>query len=515
MNGARRVLETARAAGIDTCFANPGTTELDLVVALDETPGIRAVLGLFEGVCTGAADGYGRMRDLPALVLLHHGPGLANGLANLHNARRARSPAVVLVGANSAAHCLLDPPLHSDVESLAAPMCGWVRTSAAASEVAGDTAAAIAAALGPPGTPACLILPWDTQTVESGCCAELPTRLGPVPFNPDAVEVAGRLLAAGEPSAILLGGPALREPGLRAAARIAAKTGARLFCETFPGRVERGGGLPALERLPYFPEAALKALSGARTLVLAGAREPVAFFDYPQNGGRLVPPGTRSHLLATAREDAAAALEGLAERLQAPSRAAGEPVPRPAVELRGAITPDTLGAAIATVQPEGAIIVDEGATSGRPYFGHSNSAPRHSFLALTGGSIGQGLPCATGAAVACSDRPVIGIQADGSAMYTLQALWTQAREGLSVTTVLCANRAYRILQMEMARAGLKHPGPAARSLTVLAYPALDWVALAGGMGVPGVRVESTEELVNALRRSFAEPGPHLIEAVLG
>jgi acetolactate synthase-1/2/3 large subunit len=515
MNGAESLVRTARTAGVEVCFANPGTTEMPLVVALDAVPGVRAVLGLFEGVCTGAADGWARMRGRPALTLLHLGPGLANGLANLHNARRAHSPVVNLIGDHATWHQAADAPLASDIASLAAPVSCFVRSSASAASLARDGADALTASLRAPGGVASLIVPADCQWGEAA---------GPAPWTPppppavsDAcVARAADALRDAGPAMLYLGGPALSERGLREATRVSTACGVRLVAEGFAARLERGAGLPAPERLPYFPEQAVAFLKGAAHIVLAGAPEPVAFFGYPDGPSRLVPPGARTVLLARPEDDVVGALAALAERLGAPVSASSARVAapeRPSAPV-GALSPDALGRALAALQPEGAIVVEEGATSGVAYALHAAAAPPHTALGLTGGAIGQGLPCATGAAVACPERKVIALQADGSGMYTVQALWTQARESLDVTTVVCANRAYRILRVELARAGVAEPGPQALALTDLGHPVLDWVALARGLGVPGVRVESADELVAALRRSLAEPGPTLIEAVL-
>jgi len=513
MNGAEALLRTARAAGLDLCLANPGTTEMPLVAALDAVPGMRAVLGLFEGVCTGAADGYGRMTGRPALTLLHLGPGLANGLANLHNARRAGTPLVNLVGDHATWHRAADAPLASEIEALARPMSGFVRTTARAAALAEDAADAIAAALGPPGAVATLVVPADCQWDPApGPAAPRrpPARAGAAPA---ALEAARAALASGEPALVLLGGAALSEPGLRSAAAVAARTGARLACDGFFARMERGRGLPAPERLSYFPEQAAAYLGGFRHLVLAGARAPVAFFGYPGGASDLVPPGCAVHALAAPGDDAAAALAALAEALEAPPAlvpARKRPVPPGGAALDAA----ALGEALAALQPEGAIVVDESATSGLPYALAAPAAAPHTVLALTGGAIGQGLPCAVGAALACPDRRVVALQADGSGLYTAQALWTAAREELDVTVVVCANRAYRILRFEMGRAGLVEPGPQALALTDLGDPVIDWCALARGFGVPAVRAETADLLVDALARALATPGPSLIEAVL-
>ena len=523
MNGAESLIRTVAAAGVKVCFANPGTTEMHLVQALDDVGAVRPVLALFEGVCSAAADGYARMAGRPAMTLLHLGPGMANAIANLHNAARARTPLLNVVGEHATWHRGRGAPLETDIESLARPFSKWVRTSASARKLAADGAAAVGAATSAPGGVATLIAPAD--------CAwdDAPGPADPVPAAPrarvadDAIEAAGRLLAErapGRPAALLLGANGLTERGLRAAGRVAAATGCRLLAETFPARVERGGDLPAAARLPYFPEEATAALEQAAGLVPAGAAEPIAFFGYPDLPSELVPRGMAVETLAAPTQDAADALERLAEHVGGRpegasaaahgARAANDPPLPPDAPL----TPVTVARVIADGQPEGAIVVDEGLTVSAFYVEASSGAARHTYLALTGGAIGFGLPAAAGAAIACPDRPVIVLQADGSGMYTAQALWTHAREGLDVTTLVCANRSYRILLEELARAGVDEPAPRARAVTSLDEPPLDWVKLAGGMGVPARRATTVGELRDALARALAEPGPHLVEMVL-
>jgi acetolactate synthase I/II/III large subunit len=514
MNAAECLFRTAVAAGLDVCFANPGTSELPLVAAIDSAPGMRAELCLFEGVCTGAADGYARMAGKPALTLLHTGPGFANGFANLHNARRANTPIVNLVGDQPTWHLQYDPPLTSDIEAIARPNSTWVHTSRSASEVPGDLARAVAASLKPPGGVATLIVPLDCMWADGGEPAP-----PPVPGKPTAV--AGNTIAAiaetlrnSRSAALMLGGPALHADGLRAAARIAQATGCRLLCKTSIARIERGPGLAQVERLPYFPDAAMAALAELSDLVLAGSGEPVTFFGYEDYPSRSAPEDCRRHALATGGEDIAGALEAVADALGAPRQATLADAPPPGPPPTGALTPKSMAAAIAYVQPEGAIIVDEGVSSGRPAFDAAAGAPAHTFMSITGGSIGFGIPCATGVGVACPDRPVITLEADGSGMYTVQGLWTQARGGLDVTTVIFSNRGYRIIEMERHRAGLPEFGPQGKALTDLTGPALDWPAIAKGHGVPGVRVDDVEGFTRELKRALAEPGPHLIEALM-
>jgi len=515
MNGAESLVRTAVASGVELCLANPGTTEMPLVAALDRAAGMRAVLGLFEGVCTGAADGYGRMAEKPALTLLHLGPGFANGIANLHNARRAGTPVVNVIGDHASWHRAADAPLTSDIVSLARPVSAFVRESRRATDLAADTVAAIEAALAPPGHVATLIVPADCQWDAAGAPGPRVKRAEPQPVPAARVEQVARALRGGEPAVLMIGGAALRERGLAAAQRVRAATGCHVAHDTFVARLERGAALPSFERLPYFPEQAIQTLRGARRLVLAGTRDPVSFFGYADVPSRLAPSDCERLELAGPEQDVAGALEALADALGAPPTPPRvEARERPSPPAAGALDVASLGRALAALQPEGAIVVDEAATSGATWFAQAAAAPRHTLLALTGGAIGQGLPCALGAALACPDRKVIALQADGSGMYTLQALWTMAREGLDVLVVVCANRSYRILQIELARAGVAEPGPQARRLVDLAHPELEWTALARGMGVPAVRVAEAGRFAVELARALAEPGPALIEALL-
>jgi len=512
MNGAESLLRTAAAAGIRVCFANPGTTELPLVAAFDAVSGIRPILCLFEGVCSGAADGYARMSGDPAMTLLHLGPGFANGIANFHNARRARSAIFNVIGDHASWHLASDPPLASDIESLARPVSGWLRSADPAGSLSRDAAEAIAAARS--GVVATLIAPHDAQLGGDAVVASV-SEAPPAPrASSAAIEESARLVTRAGKGALLLGGTGLSERGLRAAARVAAATGCTLWCDTFPARLERGGDLPPIQRVPYFPEAAIQAFSAMSAVVLAGTRAPVSFFGYPGISGRVIGERTQTAILVHPEEDITTALEELADAVGSaePRGAPAVPSDRAQPPL-GPLTPESVAAAVAGLQPEGAIVMDEGLTSARAYFSAAATAPRHSYLTLTGGAIGQGLPCATGAAIACPDRPVIALQADGSGMYTLQALWTQAREGLDVTTVILANRGYQILAIELARTGIAEPGPGCRSLTDF-DPVPDWTQLARGFGVPAVRVEDAQALWRELERALAEPGPHLIEVPL-
>ena len=519
-NGAQALIRTLVESGVTACFTNPGTSEMHFVAALDAVPEMRGVLALFEGVATGAADGYARMTDRPAATLLHLGPGLGNGLANLHNARRAKVPVVNIVGDHATYHAQYDAQLQSDIETVARNVSSWVRTSTSPKTVATDAAEAVAASFGPPGQVATLILPADVSWSEGGEPARAMPRAVPPRPSTETVEAIVRALRGGGRTAILLGGRALREPGLLAAAQIAALTGTTLLAEVFPTRIERGAGLPAVERLAYVPELAMVQLAGLRHLVLVDTKPPVSFFAYPGKESYLVPDGCEVHELASPDSDALGSLEALRDALRAGlgSRAgAGTPALQKPVapkSPRGALTAESVCAAVASVLPEGAIVSDEAQTSGLTFAAATAGAPRHDVLALTGGAIGQGLPVAVGAAIACPDRPVLALEADGSALYTIQSLWTMAREGLNVTVLVFNNRSYGILNVELARVGAKAAGPKAKSQLDLSRPDVDFVELARGLGVPSVRVDSTDQLLTELRRALREPGPHVVEAVI-
>jgi acetolactate synthase-1/2/3 large subunit len=513
MNGAEALVRTLVNAGVTTCFANPGTSEMHFVSALDRVPGMRCVLGLAETVVTGCADGYGRMMGCPAATLLHCGPGLANGLANLHNAKRAYTPVVNIVGDHATYHVAYDTPLTSDVESLARPMSQWVRLSRHARSVADDAALAVQAARTAPGGVATLILPADTAWTES----DGPQRPHPVPARRQAssqhIDQAARALRAqGADGAamILLGTGGLTEAGQLAAWRIARATGAALRTTTFVARMPRGHGRPPIDRLPYAVNQALATLAPVRTLILAGAPAPAAFFAYPDKPSELCAQGTTVIPLAGVDEDAEAALIALAEALRAPRQVdLGLPAPETGMPS-GAFTPAAFGQVLARLLPHDGIVMEDAVTSGRGLFTPTFQAAAHDWLQNTGGAIGGGIPTATGAAIACPDRPVICLQADGAGMYSLQGLWTQARERLNVVTIVFANRAYAILQGELRAVGAV-PGPASDALFSLNDPALDWVRLAQGMGVPAERTDTMEGLADALSRALHAQGPYLIE----
>nr|WSY51021.1 acetolactate synthase large subunit [Streptomyces sp. NBC_00886] len=513
MNGAHAVARTLLDSGVEVCFANPGTSELHFVAALDDEPALRAVPCLFEGVATGAADGYGRMTGRPAATLLHLGPGLGNGLANLHNARRAATPVVNLVGDHATFHKKYDAPLESDVDALARTVSGWVHRCDDPATVGSDLAEAVAAATGAPGQVATVLLPADVSWSDGARPAPPVAARPPAAVSGQTVAAVAAALRTGAPAALLLGGAATREPALSTAGRIAAATGARLLCETFPARLERGAGLPAVERLGYLAEGAMAQLDGVRHLVLVGARAPVSFFAHPTLPGVLTPDSCRTHTLATTGDDIPAALGDLADTLAAVTPGMLQAAVRPALST-GALTAETAAAVVGALLPEGAIVVDEANTSGLWLPAATAGAPRHDWLTLTGGAIGQGLPLAAGAALACPDRPVLCLEADGSAMYTVSALWTHAREGLDITTVVFANGSYAILDMESQRLGMRAEGPARHDLLDLTRPGLDFVALARGMGVAASRATTAEGFTARLRRAFAEPGPHLVEAVV-
>ena len=515
MNGAEALIQTLKDCGVEVCFANPGTSEMQLVAAIDQQPGMRAVLGLFEGVVTGAADGYGRMAEKPAATLLHLGPGLGNGLANMHNAKRAHTPMINVVGDHAVSHLQYDAPLTSDVRGVAKPMSDWVRVSTSASDLAIAGAEAFAESMSYPGKVTTLIAPADhawSEGAEPVAKKNMPP--SETASDPDIETAAAALRKGGKP-VLFLGGQALREDTLVQAGRIAAATGARLVCETFAARMERGAGRVAVERLPYFGEMAAEFLQDSTQIIFVGCPPPVSFFKYPGKPSWLSPENAQLVELAGARVQALDALTRLANALNAPDEPDNmQPAGVPPVG-KGPLNPMTAGTVIANLLPENAIVMDEAATAGLAFFPMTQGAPKHDWLMLTGGAIGQGLPAAAGAAIACPDRKVLALQADGSAMYTVQALWTMARENLDVTTVILNNGSYAILNIELARVGVATPGPKALSLLDLGNPAIQWTSIAEGMGVPAVRVDTTEAFYDELQKALATKGPRLVEAMIG
>jgi acetolactate synthase I/II/III large subunit len=514
MNGAESLLQTLAASGVEICFGNPGTSEMHFVAALDRVPGMRAVLGLFEGVVTGAADGYARMADKPATTLLHLGPGMANGLANLHNARKAQVPIINIIGDHATYHRRFDVPLTSDVKAFASTVSHWVHSSDSAQRISADAARAVQAARTAPGQIASLILPADTAWQAADRPADPLPVIAPAAVSELAIAQSADALRAGRNVAILLRGAALRGAGLQAAGRIAAKTGARLVSDTFAPRIERGAGRVTVERLPYRPADVFALLEGVQTLILVGSQPPVAFFAYPDQPSELMPSGCRSLILAHPHEDGPAALETLANTIgarHAPFLSEHRP---PELPQDRALDAETIMRIVGHQLPDGAIVTDEILGAGVAHYLLLETAAAHDYLNLTGGAIGNMVPVAIGAAIACPDRKVISLQSDGSAMFTLQALWTQAREKLDITTIIFANRTYGVLNQELQRVGAHGSGPKAISMLDLHDPSLDWVRLAEGMGVEAVRTDTARGLSEALKSSIAGSGPRLIEALL-
>lgn len=514
MNGAESLVQTLVDSGVEVCFTNPGTSEMHFVAALDRIKGMRSILGLFEGVVTGAADGYGRMAGKPASTLLHLGPGLGNGLANLHNAKKANTPIINIVGQHATYHIQYDAPLNSDIVGIARPVSGWVKQSTSSRTVAMDGSLAVAASMEAPGQIATLILPADTAWHDcDGPVAPVEQRKPALPSQ-EAVVAAAKALKAAKRGMLMISGNGLLEKGLHAAGRIAAVTGCELITETFYSRMRRGAGLVTVNKLPYFAEDVVETMKGADVLVTAGAKPPVAFFAYPGKPSWLTPEDCAIQQLATPEQDTVAGLEALADELGAPADPAGvQSAERPELPS-GDLTAGSAGNTVAALLPENAIISDESATSGlAPYILTSGAEP-FDHLQLTGGSIGQGLPLATGAAVACPDRKVVCLHGDGGAMYTVQSLWTQARENLDVVTVIFANRSYAILNIELMRVGAENPGPTALSMLDLSNPSLDWVQLAQGMGVEASRSETAEEFNDQFSSALKVKGPRLIEVVI-
>jgi acetolactate synthase-1/2/3 large subunit len=513
MNGADALIETLIANDVTACFANPGTSEMQFVSALDRQPRMRPVLCLFEGVATGAADGYGRVAGKPACTLLHLGPGYGNGLANLHNARRAFTPIVNVIGDHATYHRQHDAPLASDIAAIASANSVWVKSAERPDEVGALAAEAIGASRAAPGGSASLILPADCAWSPSNAVGSRASWSAKTAVAGETVETAARKLRAARKPVVLLGTGACHAVALSAAGRLAA-AGVRVMSDGFIAHTPRGAGRFSPDRMPYFGEAAMADLAGVDLMVLVETVPPVAFFAYPDKPSVLVPEGCETYALASRCEDGAAAIEALADALGAPKAPKRQGFALPDAAPSGPLTATSVGLSIARHLPEDALVSDDSVTSGQPVLAATRGGRPHVWMGLMGGAIGQGIPVAVGAAVAASGRKVVSLNGDGAAMYTQQGLWTLAREGLDVTVVIFANHAYRILGIELGRTGAGEPGPAASRLLGLGDPAIDWVSLAKGLGVPGARCETAEAFDAAFARAMAEPGPRLIEAVV-
>lgn len=513
MNGAESLVKTLLASGIDTCFANPGTSEMHFVAALDQIPGMRCVLGLQENIVTGMADGYYRMAGKPASTLLHCGPGLANGLCNLHNARRAGAGIVNIVGDQATYHRAHDAPLTADTDGMARTVSHWLRTSARSGEVGRDAAQAIQAAKTMPGQIATLVLPSDTSWNDGGVVCDPLSPPDPAPVSPNIIEDAARILRDKDDVLILLAGGGVMADGQELAWRISQATGADLKADFCAAHLARGRGRLQLAKVPYVIDMAVEALAAYKHIILVNAKPPVGFFAYPGKPSTQHAPDAQLFTLSRPDQDAVAALQALADALDAPSAAIPDPGPRPEAPA-GDVSPEGLALAVAALMPDDTIVSDEAITYGRGFYPLTHTAPAHDWLHLAGGAIGDGLPVATGAAIgAGGQRRVLSLQADGSAMYSLQSLWTQAREGLPCTTIIISNRKYEILIGEYKNVGAT-PGKTAMDMLDLGNPDLNWVQLANGMGVEATVAENLETLCDLMRASFAKPGPFLIELVV-
>ena len=512
--GADTLAETLVDGGVTVCFANPGTSEMHFVGALDRVRDMRCVLGLFEGVVSGAADGYYRMTGKPAATLLHLGPGFGNALANMHNARKARSGIINVIGDHATYHRGYDAPLTSDVEAIASAASDHVWVIDDGAQLADIAAGAITTSSAQPGAISSLILPADISWKKGSTPGA--TRMQPPMARIDEkqIEAIAALLRAGAASTtLLLGGYGVRGRSLLLAGKIAARTGCRLLSEAYSAREERGSGRVNPDRLPITPvPAAVMRLANTENLILAGAPEPVAFFAYPDQPSLIAPAGCNIIELARPGHPTDDALELLCDLVGATNTSPALLMERESAALpTGPLTPDGIGAVLAALLPEQAIVVDESVTTGRGFSKPTAQAAPHDWLSLTGGSIGFALPAAVGAAVGAPDRKVIALEGDGSGMYTIQALWTMARENLDIVIVIFANRRYEILEYEFAKMGTGTPGMRAREMLTIGNPDIDWVSLAKAQGVDAGRAETLEGFAKLFRNALSGIGPYLIQ----
>lgn len=513
MNGAETLVRTLLASDVRVCFANPGTSEMHFVAALDRHPDMRCILCLFEGGVSGAADGYFRMKGEVAATLLHLAPGFGNAFANLHNARKAQSGVLNIMGDHADYHLQFEAPLKGDTLGVSQAVSHWTRVCAEPGRVASDGADAVQAARAKNGQVATLILPanmaWDEA--EGHAVAPPPPALRRP--SPDQIAAAARALR--QPGAVLLvDGPVLWSDLGLLAKRLTKAAGARLMQPFFVSRFRRGAGAVKIERMAYRIEDNLKLLAGAPSLVLCGTTRPAGFFAYPGLPSTPDDPDTRLIDLCTREMDIAWTLQALAAELGKAELGPEDFTPEDLPALpEGSLTLAKVGEAIANLMPDNAIVVDEGISASYHLAPGLKRALGHDTLTITGGSIGFGLPNAVGAAVACPDRKVVVLEGDGSGMYTLQSLWTMAREGLDVTVVIFANRGYQILRDELAAVGVTEVGRNVVRMFDVVEPTLDWVALAKGHGVEGVRVTDMTGFNAAFAQAMGQRGPRLVEVV--
>ena len=512
MTGAEALVGTLADNGVAACFANPGTSEMHLVTALDGEPRIRSVLCLFEGVATGAADGYARVTGMPAMTLLHLGAGYLNAGANIHNAGRANSPMVNVIGDHAVPHLKYDAPLTSDIMGLAGPNSAWIKSADKVGDTGKLASEAFTASFGPKPAPVSLLLPADSAWLEGG-------EKGPVVAPPalrtvDAarIKAAAEAIKAVKKPVIVMNGTALTEAGLQAAGRLKV-AGVRVLTDTFYTKMRRGAGVFAPERMQYFAEGAMADLEGSDLMIVAGTQLPVAFFSYPGRPSLLVPEGCETIDLGGADSDSAVTLLALADALAATELAPVEVLKQPDMPT-GELNAGSVGQSLARHMPENALVSDDGVSNGLMSYLPTQNARPHDWMMLTGGAIGLGMPLALGAAIGAPDRKVVCLSGDGAGMYTNQALWSMAREGADVTTIVFVNHSYRILNIELYRTGAGNPGPTAKDMLSIGGPDIDWVKLSESMGVPAVEATTAEAFDAALAEAIAAPGPRLIAAVV-
>ena len=511
MNASDALIKTLISNGAEVVFANPGTSEMHLVAAIDTHPEIRPVLGLFEGVVSGAADGYARMSGKSAVNLLHLGPGLGNSFANIHNANKALSPMVNVVGDHATYHLKYNAPLTSDLDNLAKSVSDWVGRSNSVDDLCdlGNEAWQNANAF--PGQISTLIVPADCAWGDfKGDIPKPLEKIKPSAIDHSLVSESIETLKL-DGSILFIGGKFLDESCLKRAAEISSATGCRIVTDTFISRIRRGVGLPIIEQVPYFAEMAEEFLKNTSGVVFIGTSVPVSFFAYPDKKSYLLPTETKIINLCSPNQDGYDALNALSA--ESGSSSINQDLIQSSIidiPTSGILDTSSFGPLLAGLMPEDAIVSDESATSSLFVTSHTLSAKPHDWLALTGGSIGQGLPLAVGAAIAKPDRPVITLHGDGGAMYTIQALWTQARENLNITNIIFANNSYEILKIELDRVGAVQTGERAESMLSLENPKINWPQLSKSMGVPSYAPTSIEEFTKIFTQCIKESGPSLI-----
>ena len=515
MNGAAAFFKSIVDNGIDTIFACPGTSEMQVVDEVGYS-NLRVVLCLFENSVTGMADGYARMLDKPALGMVHVTCGLTNALANMHNARIANSRMIIFGGGVHVAH-EVNEPVHSMLQrqpyvaQIAAQCVIEARSpdqlAAAATQAlkaSNDGAGKIVYVYGPNNAV------WGESSFQGKLTSSAEQRQR---VSTATISSIADTLKAGKKTAFILDNLALREEGLEILGRIAEGAGGRLFREWLPSRIAMGAGRVRTETLPYGGAEGRELLSEFDQIVLVGAKIPVCPFSYENQPWVKIPENCNVHTLATADHDILAALEELATQLDLPEKASNRYNRKPGEPPTGPLSGNSIVQSLSILMPADSIVLDEAMLENVMFpLLMDGAAPFDFMAACPGGAIGAGPPVACGAAIACPNRKVILLEGDFSLMQGNTALWSMAQHNLDICVINYNNEGSASLSTELARVRQGEAQPKSIELLRIRKPTIDYAAMAESMGVPASRAETAEEFHLQLTKAMSTKGPHFIDA---